>query len=183
MSTTMSPTTIEAGTWTLDPIHSSATFRVKHFGLTWLRGSFPAFDLTATADEAGKLKLEGGTDVDQISFANPQLHGHLMSPDFFDAELHPRLAFTSDSVQLKEDGTVVVDGSLTMRGVTKPIQLTGTWSAPLVGLGGDTRFGLELAGELDRNDYGISWAATLPGGADVIGRTVKIAGEFELVRA
>lgn len=184
MSTTTTPTQIEAGTtWSVDPVHASAAFQVKHFGLTWLRGGFADFDLQLTSSEDGELQLTGGADVEKISFANPQLHGHLMSPDFFDAELHPRLSFESDSVQLNEDGSVVVDGKLTMRGSTNPIQLTGTWTPPLEGLGGDTRLGIELAGELDRNDYGISWAATLPGGADVVGRTVRIAGEFELVRA
>jgi polyisoprenoid-binding protein YceI len=182
MSTTLNSTKIEAGTWSLDPVHSSATFRVKHFGLTWLRGSFPSFELEAKVADDGSVALEGGTAVEGINFANPQLHGHLMSPDFFDAELNPRLGFTSSDVRLNDDGTAVVSGELTMRGTTKSIELTGTWSPPLEGLGGDIRFGLELAGELDRTDYGISWAATLPNGADVLGRTVRIEGEFELVQ-
>lgn len=183
MSTsTLSSTKIDAGTWSLDPVHSTANFKVKHFGLTWLRGSFPEFDLTATVDESGAVALEGGTATEKISFANPQLHGHLMSPDFFDAELHPRLNFSSSDVQLNEDGSAVVQGKLTLRGTTNDITLTGNWTPPLEGLGGDIRFGLELAGEIDRNDYGISWHASLPNGADVVGRTVKIEGEFELVQ-
>lgn len=182
-TTTTAPAAIQSGTWSLDPVHSSATFRVMHFGIAWLRGSFPEFELSAEVDDTGRIALRGGTQVEGISFANPQLHGHLMSPDFFDAELHPRLAFESDDVELREDGTATVRGQLTLKGTTRPIELRGTWRGPVIGLGGDERFGLELAGELDRNEYGISWAAQLPGGGDVVGRTVKLAGEFELVRA
>lgn len=182
MSTTITSPKISEGTWSLDQIHSSATFRIRHFGLTWLRGRFPKFDLTATVTEDGTIKLKGGTDVEEISFANPQLHGHLMSPDFFDAQIHPRLTFESSSVKLSDDGAALVKGLLTMKGTSKEIELKGSWQGPVEGLGSDNRFGLELAGEVDRTDYGISWSATLPQGGDVIGRTVRIAGEFELVK-
>lgn len=173
---------VETGTWSLDPLHSVASFRIKHFGLTWLRGRFDEFELTLTSAEDGSLSIEGSTPVESIAFPNEKLHGHLMSPDFFDAELHPQVTFTSTSVDFAEDGTAVVRGDLTMRGTTNPIELTGTWSPALEGLGGDTRLGLELAGELDRFVYGLTWAANLPGGAEVLSKAVKLEGEFELVR-
>ena len=180
--TTATSTPIATGTWTLDPVHSVAGFRVKHFGLTWLRGKFDDFQLTATVDEQGAVTLTGEALVQSLSFPNPQLHGHLMSPDFFDAELHPRLAFASTEVELSADGAAIVRGDLTLRGTTKPLELRGSWTAPVEGLGGDQRFGLELEGTLDRFDYGISWAANLPGGGDVVGRTIRLEGEFELVQ-
>ncbi len=180
--TTITTPRIEAGTWSLDPVHSVASFRVRHFGLAWLRGRFDQLELTLTSSDDGSLALEGGTAVESISFPNAQLHGHLMSPDFFDAELHPRLNFRSTDIDLADDGTATVRGELTLRGTTKPITLTGTWAGPVEGLGGDTRLGLELAGELDRFDYGISWSANLPGGGEVVSRTVRLEGEFELVR-
>lgn len=147
-----------------------------------MRGRFAEFELRLTSREDGSLDLAGGSPVESIAFPNEQLHGHLMSPDFFDAELHPRIEFTSTSVDLADDGTALVRGDLTLRGTTNPIELRGVWSGPLEGLGGDERLGLELAGEIDRTAFGISWAATLPGGADVLGATVKLEGEFELVR-
>ena len=180
--TTATTQRIEAGTWTLDPVHSVASFRVKHFGLTWLRGRFTEFDLALTSSEDGTLALQGGAPVESITFPNEQLHGHLMSPDFFDAELHPRLTFSSTSIDLADDGTAIVRGDLTIRGTTNPIELRGTWAGPLEGLGGDQRIGLEISGELDRFAYGISWAANLPGGGDVLSKAVKLEGEFELVR-
>jgi polyisoprenoid-binding protein YceI len=173
---------ISAGTWAIDPIHSVVNFRVRHFGITWLRGGFNEFDIQLTAGDEG-LKLEGSTPVESIAFPNEQLHGHLMSPDFFDAALHPTLSFTSTDVTLAEDGTATVQGELTLRGTTKPIELKGRWSGPVEDMGGNERIGLELSAEFDRFDYGIAWEAKLTGGHDVLGRTVRIDGEFELARA
>jgi len=148
-----------------------------------MRGRFTEFELQLIISEDGSLSIQGGTPVESISLPNEQLHGHLMAPDFFDAELHPRLTFVSRSVDLADDGTAVVQGDLTMRGVSKPIELTGNWSGPVEGLGGDTRLGLELEGALDRFDYGISWAANLPGGGEAVGKTVRLEGVFQMVRA
>jgi polyisoprenoid-binding protein YceI len=173
---------VTTGTWTIDPVHSVASFYVRHFGLTWMRGGFDSFDLTLVASESGDLSIAGSAPVDQIAFTNDQLKGHLMSPDFFDAELHPSISFESSDVNLAADGSATVSGSLTMRGQTKPITLTGTWSGPLEGMGGEQRIGLQLEGTLDRYDYGISWKAQLAGGADVVGAQVRIDGRFELVQ-
>lgn len=174
---------IKAGTWTADPVHSVVGFRVRHFGISWLRGGFKQFDVSLTASEEGALRLTGTTPVESISFPNEQLHGHLMSPDFFDAELHPTLSFESDDVALASDGTATVNGSLTLRGTTKPIELTGTWSGPIEGMAGDERIGLELSGQVDRHAFGISWAAKLAGGADVVSGTVKIDTTLELIHS
>jgi polyisoprenoid-binding protein YceI len=173
---------LPAGTWAIDPVHSVVGFRVRHFGINWLRGGFGQFDVQLQVDEDG-MRLAGSTPVQSISFPNEQLHGHLMGPDFFDAELHPTLSFESDDVQLAADGSVTVRGSLTMRGTTHPIELVGTWSGPVEGMAGDTRIGLELSGEVDRHAYGISWGAKLAGGQDVVGGSVRIDAELELVRS
>jgi polyisoprenoid-binding protein YceI len=171
---------IEAGTWALDSVHSVAGFRVKHFGLTWLRGKFTEFDLQLVASEDGSYQLTGGAPIESISFPNEQLHGHLMSPDFFDAQLHPRIEFASTEVTLAEDGTATIIGNLTIKGTSLPVTLRGTWSGPVEGLGGETRLGLEITGEIDRNAYGVSWEATLPTGQEVLSKAVKLEGEFEL---
>ncbi len=180
--TTATATPVAAGTWTVDPVHSVLGFRVRHFGITWLRGGFREFDVALTAAEDGALRLTGSTPVESISFPNEQLHGHLMSPDFFDAELHPTLGFEADDVTLASDGTATVRGQLTMRGTTNPIELTGSWTGPVEGMAGDERIGIELRGEVDRTAFGISWDAKLAGGQDVVGRKVVLDAELELVR-
>ena len=178
--TTATTTPIQTGTWALDPVHSVAAFRVKHFGITWLRGGFSAFELQLTADEDGTLSLTGGAPVESINFPNEQLHGHLMSPDFFDQQLHPRISFASTDVDFADDGTATIRGNLTIKGTTLPVELRGTWSGPVEGLGGEQRIGLEITGEIDRDAFGVSWAATLPTGQDVLAKAVKLEGEFEL---
>ena len=180
--TTATALPITAGTYTSDPVHSVVNFRVRHFGITWLRGGFSEFDIKLSAGDDGVV-LEGSVPVEKIQFPNEQLHGHLMSPDFFDAQLHPTLSFRSTDVTLAEGGEATIRGEITMRGVTKPIELTGTWSGPVQGMGGEDRIGLDIAGELDRHDFGIAWEAKLAGGQDVLGRRVRLEGEFELVRA
>jgi len=179
--TTTSPARIAAGTYQLDPMHSSAAFKVQHFGLAWLRGSFAELELQATGSEDGAFELVGSTPVASIAFSNEQLHGHLMSPDFFDAQLHPRISFASTRVELDADGTARVAGDLSIKGTTLPVELTGSWAGPVEGLGGDTRIGLELAGEIDRDAFGVSWSATLPTGQAVVAKGVKLEGSFELV--
>lgn len=178
---TVTPATLAAGTWALDPVHSTAAFRVRHFGISWLRGSFTELDLQLVAAEDGTLSLTGSTPVQSIAFPNEQLHGHLMSPDFFDAELHPTITFTSTNVELATDETAVVRGNLTIKGTTLPIELRGGWTGPVTGLGGDTRIGIELTGELDRDAYGVAWQAELPTGQQVVAKGVRLEGEFELV--
>jgi polyisoprenoid-binding protein YceI len=178
--TTATSTRIETGTWSLDPVHSVAGFRVKHFGLTWLRGKFNEFELQLVVGDDGQYQITGGAPVEAISFPNEQLHGHLMSPDFFDVQLHPRIEFASTKVELADDGTAAIEGTLTIKGTALPVSLNGTWSGPVEGLGGDTRIGLEVTGEIDRDAYGVSWQAQLPTGQDVVSRAVKLEGEFEL---
>lgn len=184
MTTATTPqTAITSGTWSIDKTHSQLSFRVHHLGISWLRGGFADFDVTFTASEDANHRLSGTTQVNSISFPNEQLHGHLMSPDFFDAQLHPQLTFESENVTLDETGTATVHGSLMLRGITHPITLKGTWTHPIEGMGGDTRFGLTLTGELDRHAYGISWNAKLAGGGDVVGGKVFVDAALELVRA
>lgn len=182
MTTALTSSNIASGTWTLDGVHSLIGFQVRHFGIAWVRGGFNEIDATFTASEDDGFTLTGTAPVESISFPNEQLHGHLMGPDFFDAELHPTLTFTSTSVQLDEDGTAHVAGELTMRGNTRPVELTGSWSGPVQGMGGEDRIGLELSGTVDRLDFGISWAAKLAGGHDVVSPKVKVDAQLELVR-
>lgn len=177
---TATTSSIPTGTWELDPVHSVAGFRVKHFGISWLRGKFNEFELRLDAADDGRISLEGGAPVEAIYFPNEQLHGHLMSPDFFDAQLHPRITFSSTDVDLADDGSATVRGELTIKGNTRPVELRGTWSGPVEGLGGEQRIGLELAGEIDRDAFDVSWHATLPTGQEVVAKAVKLEGEFEL---
>lgn len=182
MTATIPTSTIAAGTWAIDPLHSSAEFRVRHFGIAWLRGQMTDFDLTFESSDAGSYSLTGSSTVDAIHTKNETLAGHLASPDFFDSALYPTIGFAAENIQFSADGSILVNGELTLRGVTQPVTLTGTWSGPIVDMSGADRIGIELEGDIDRHAYGISWNAPLSGGQDVLGAKVSLVGSFELVR-
>jgi polyisoprenoid-binding protein YceI len=174
---TIEQTTIPAGTWILDPVHSKAAFAVKHSGIATFRGSFK--------DVTGKLEdgvLTGGVKVASVDVPVEQLVGHLQSPDFFDAERSPEITFTSTSI--RQDGDqLVLEGDLTMRGVTKPVTATGSLAGPTQYLDGNDRIAIEVTTVVDRTEFGIDWNAPLPGGGQALGNDVTLTVELQLVKA
>jgi polyisoprenoid-binding protein YceI len=140
------------------------------------RGGFGSFDVTL--DEQG---LRGTVDVASIDVSEPNLNGHLLSPDFFDAERNPQLSFRSSAISVSDD-RVAIDGELTVKGVTKPVVITGAVSGPVThAFDGSSRLGLELETVIDRTAYGLSWNAPLPTGGFAVGNDVRIRAELELV--
>jgi len=171
-------TGLPAGTWHVDPVHSSVGFSVKHMVVANFRGGFGTFEVTL--DEQG---LRGSADVASIDVSEENLNGHLLSPDFFDAERHPQLSFTSKTIGVDDD-KLTIDGELTVKGVTKPVTITGTVSGPAThAFDGSSRLGLELETTIDRTAYGLNWNAPLPTGGFAVGNDVKIRAELELVLA
>ena len=169
-------TTLPAGTWQLDPVHSTVGFSVKHMVVANFRGGFGTFDVTL--DEKG---LRGTVDVASISVSEPNLNGHLLSPDFFDAERNPQLSFHSTAIRVSDD-KLDIDGELTLKGVTRPVEITGTVSGPVTHAFDDSsRLGLELETIIDRTAYGLDWNAPLPTGGFAVGNDVKLKAELELV--
>jgi len=169
-------TTLPAGTWRLDPVHSSVGFSVKHMVVANFRGGFGTFDVTLDAQG-----LRGTVDVASVSVSEPNLNGHLLSPDFFDAERNPQLSFASKTIAVDGDA-LEIDGELTLKGVTKPVVITGTVSGPVTHpFDGSARIGLELETVIDRTAYGLDWNAPLPTGGFAVGNDVKLKAELELV--
>ncbi|MGA2470588.1 MAG: YceI family protein [Solirubrobacteraceae bacterium] len=173
---------ITPGTYSRDPIHSSVTFSVRHFGAGRFRGSFQDFDAGLTVDGDDSLVLTGTVKVDSVQVREPQLAGHLKSPEFFDAERYPEFSFRSTRFDVEQDGTLAVDGDLTIKGTTKSIHATGELSyLPDDGYGNE-RAGVELTTTIDRTDFGIDFAATLPGGQPVVADDVTLNVELELTK-
>jgi polyisoprenoid-binding protein YceI len=176
MSTIEVTEVVPAGTWTSDPVHSSIDFAVKHMGVTPFRGGFKQFE-AALVDG----KLSGNAPVESIQTDDENLTGHLLSPEFFDAERHPVLRFESKEIR-REGDEVAVDGTLTLKGVTQPVELRGTVTGPLADPYGGNRLGLELETTIDRHDFGIDWNADLPSGGRVLADDVKLNAQLELVQ-
>src|SRR5256885_5011437 len=173
------PTTARAGTrGAADPVHSNVAFEVEYAGVSIFRGSFRDFDATLEGSS-----LAGSARVASVDVKDEQLSGHLQSPDFFDAERHPEISFRADQLKLTDGGTVAGSGELTIKGVTKPVELQGRLAAaPGVDPFGRERLGLSLETAIDRNEFGVAWDAPDQSGGNYPGDQVTLNADLTLVR-
>jgi polyisoprenoid-binding protein YceI len=176
MSTTEQITGIPTGTWVLDPVHSSIGFAVRYSGVGTFRGAFEDFDAKLVDG-----RLEGVARVASVSVGDENFAAHLQSPDFFDAEQYPELRFVARSSE-RDGDRVSVDGDLTLRGVTKPVEISGTVTGPLENAYGQQRLGFDLETTVNRQDYGITWNMELPGGGQALADDVLITANLALVQ-
>ena len=175
----MTTATKLSGTYTADPVHSSFGFAVKYQGISIFRGTLD--DVTATLVDG---KLEGTAQVESISIRTPeQFRAHVLSEEFFDAANHPTVTFTSSDLDLREDGTAVVAGELTIRGITKPVEAQGSWTAPAPDAFGNTRGHLQLEAVIDRTQWEMNWNLPLPSGGKALANEVTLTIELALVQA
>jgi polyisoprenoid-binding protein YceI len=165
-----------AGSWNFAAAHSSADFAVKYVVSTF-RGSIE--DLSASLENG---VLSGSAKVSSVKVKDDNLTGHLMAPDFFDAEQFSEITFRSTSIEGEGD-QVTVNGELTLKGVTKPITATGTLEGPAQDFMGNTRLGFTLETTIDRTDYGVSWNAELPSGGKALSDEVTLHVELEFHQA
>ena len=180
MSTLESTTTIApAGTtWAADPVHSDVAFEVEYAGVSTFRGSFRDFDATLEGSA-----LAGSARVASVDVKDEQLSGHLQSPDFFDAEQYPEIAFHANGLTVGDDGSVTGSGELTIKGVTKPVELHGQLAAaPSVDPFGRERLGLSLETAIDRNEFGVAWNAPNQSGGNYLGDEVTLKADLTFVR-
>jgi polyisoprenoid-binding protein YceI len=169
-------TEIPAGTYALDPVHSSIGFGVKYNGLATFRSTFEKYD-AAVADGV----LTGSADVSSIAIDEPNFKGHLMGDDFFDAEAAPTITFRSTDTKVAEDGTAEVTGDLTIRGVTKSVVAKGNVAAGADPYGNE-RVAFELSTTIDRREFGINWQNALPNGGDAVAWDVTLTVDLQLVK-
>jgi polyisoprenoid-binding protein YceI len=172
MSTTIQQ--VPAGNYTLDPVHSTFGFAVKHNGVSTFRGQFEQAD--------AKLEdgiLVGTAQVESIKTPIPPLKDHLLSPEFFNAGETPTITFRSTDIRIAEGGSVALDGELTIRGVSKPVTATGSFGSG-IGIAGGEVVGFDLEATIDRREYGLNWQAALPAGGDALAWDVVLQVHLEL---
>ena len=158
------------------PSHSRSPIRAS----ARYRGGFTDFEATLSGGETPRL--EGLARVASVVAQDENLIGHLQSPDFFDAERYPELTFSGSELAYEGDD-VVIQGQLTLRGVTLPVELRGTISAPSVDAYGKDRIGVSLSTEVDRTAFGVSWNAELPNGGLAVSHETRLEAELSLVKA
>jgi polyisoprenoid-binding protein YceI len=176
IETTLAPD----GTWALDPVHSTVGFEIAYLAGTF-KGHFREVDARLEVGETG-ASLEGSARVASVDVKDETLAAHLQSPDFFDAENHPELQFSAADIAI-DDGTVTVEGEITIKGVTKPTVVTGTVAGPLTDPYGRERIGLAVSTTVDRTEFGVSWNNPLPDGRQALADEVRILGELAFIRA
>jgi polyisoprenoid-binding protein YceI len=172
-----------AGKWTVDTVHSHVGFTVKHMMVSKVRGHFNIFDAdVVTAEDPLQSSFTARVDLRSIDTGNEQRDNHIRSADFFEVETHPEMTYQSTGIRQDSDGAgFVVDGNLTIKGVTREVPFTleveGFGADPY----GNTRAGFTLTGEINRADFGISYNGPVPGGGVMVSEKVQITVEIETV--
>jgi polyisoprenoid-binding protein YceI len=175
---------VQAAAWNIDGSHSSATFKVRHLGISNVTGAFQKVSGTITVDEADitKSTVEAVIEATSLDTGDAKRDEHLKSPDFFDVAAHPTITFKSKKVEKAGEGKLKVTGDLTMRGVTKEVVLDVTGPlAPVTAFGG-LRSGASATTSLNRQDFGVAWSKVMEGGGLVVGNEVAINIDLELVQ-
>jgi polyisoprenoid-binding protein YceI len=182
----MSSTAVEipgyvAGTWAIDPVHSEVSFTVRHMMVSKVRGRFDKFEGTiVTGANPLDSTVTASVDLSSINTGQEQRDAHIRSADFFEVETHPTMTFTSTGVRPDGDD-FLLDGNLTLKGVTKPV----TFKLEVSGFGpdsyGGTRAGFSATTEINRMDYGVSFNGPIPGvpGGVAVSEKVNITLEIE----
>jgi polyisoprenoid-binding protein YceI len=181
MTTAQAESTIPTGTWQSDPIHSRVGFSVKHMVVATYRDGFSDFDIRLS-DSEGTPKIAGRARVESIESRDETQKGHLLSPDFFDAEQYPEIEFESTDIQ-RDGDRLTVDGELTIKGNTRHVTAIGEISGPVVDIAEQEKVGIDLEAKVDRTDFGLNWNAPLPKGGFAVENEVTLTVHLELVRA
>jgi polyisoprenoid-binding protein YceI len=179
--TTATASALGAGTWAIDPVHSTIGFSVRHLMVSKVRGTFDDFNGTITVGEDGTASVSAEIAVASLNTRNEQRDEHLRAADFFDVANHPTATFTSTGVRPDGDG-YAVDGELTIKGHTKPVTLALQFSGTNPGMGQGEVAGFDASVVLNRKDYGVDFEMPLETGGAVVGEKVTVTLEIEALK-
>ncbi len=172
------PTT---GTYAIDPSHSSATFQVRHLGLSKVRGGFEMFSGNVEiADDPAKSSVQVSLDAASFTTGNQDRDGHVKGEDFLDVENHPALTYRSTGIRQDGDDWKI-DGELTIKDVSRPVTLLAEFEGAGEDPWGNGRIAFTASTEIDRDEFGITWNQALEAGGVLVGKTVKIAIDVQAV--
>jgi polyisoprenoid-binding protein YceI len=185
MTSTLTPTSLTTGTYTLDPSHSRLGFVARHAMVTKVRGAFNDFDATVEVDaenvsrSSARVVIKTGS----IDTRNEQRDGHLRSNDFLDVEGYPEITFASTDVQWIGDDVVRVTGDLTIKGTSRPVTIDFTYEGTAVDPFGNVRVGFEGSVVINRRDWGVNWNAALEAGGVLVSDKVTLEFEVSAIKA
>ena len=165
--------------WNLDTAHSEIGFKVKHMMISTVTGHFEDFNATVTAesDDFINADFDFVATIGSINTKNKDRDNHLKSNDFFNAEAHPEMTFKSTSF----DGEKMI-GDLTIRDITKNIELNVDFNGIAVDPYGQTKAGFEITGAINRKDFGLAWSAVTEAGSVVVAEQVKLVVDLQFIQ-
>ena len=165
---------VPAGTWTVDPVHSSVEFQVRNMGIVWVRGIFTNFEGTVeSTGEPGGARASGTVEVASLDTRSEQRDQHLRGADFFDVESYPQIKFESTRIE-PDDGGLRVVGNLTIKGTTREVQLDAIVQGTVDDPWGNQRVGIEATGVVNRRDFDLNWDNRTPSGAQLASDDVRL---------
>lgn len=171
--------------WNIDPTHSEVQFKVKHLMISTVTGNFGTYEgsvETANDTDFDGAKISFSADIDSISTGQEQRDGHLKSGDFFDSVNFPKLTFASTSFTKSGDDSYTLVGDLTIKGVTKSVTLSAEFGGIMTDFYGNTKAGFEIAGKINRQDFGLTWSAVTEAGGVVVSDEVKLILNIQLAK-
>jgi polyisoprenoid-binding protein YceI len=176
----------KAGTWNVDPTHSSVAFSVRHLMISKVKGTFDSFSATfVTGENPLDTKVSATAQVISINTNEANRDGHLRTNEFFDAEKFPTINFVSTSVRPKDasEGTFIVTGDLTIKGITKSVDFDFEFGGFATDPYGNYKAAAEATTKINRNDFDLTWNAALEAGGVVVGDEVTITIDLQAVLA
>lgn len=184
MTTQITLTKPEAGTWTIDPAHTRVGFVARHLMASKVRGSFDSFDGTIEiADDLTQSKVDVSIDTGSITTSATDRDHHLRSGDFFDVENFPTMRFTSTNIEDLGNGKYEVAGDLTIKDVTKPVTLDATYLGIINDPWGNAKAMLEATTKINRENWGLTWNAPLEAGGVLVSKEITIEVEAQAAKA
>ncbi len=171
-------------TWVIDPMHSEIQFKVKHLVISTVSGNFDQFEgkLVTSGDDFNGASAEFSAEVNSINTHQPDRDGHLKSADFFDAVNHPKLTFTSTGFKKRGSSDFIITGDLTIRGITRSVELNVEFGGIAGDPYGNTKAGFEVTGKINRKDFGLHWNALTEAGGMVVAEEIKLHLNIELAK-
>ncbi|WP_026768470.1 YceI family protein [Asinibacterium sp. OR53] len=171
-------------TYKIDPAHSEIAFKVKHMMIATVSGNFTQFDATlqTEAPDFNNATISFEADVNSINTNNEQRDGHLKSEDFFAAEKFPKLTFVSKSFTKEDEEEYKLVGDLTIRGVTKTVELTVEYGGTMTDPYGQIKAGFDISGKINRKEFGLSWGVVTEAGGVVVSDDVKLHLSIQMVK-
>ncbi|HWZ22670.1 MAG TPA: YceI family protein [Cytophagaceae bacterium] len=170
--------------WAIDPTHSEVQFKVKHLVISTVTGTFNSFEGTVESEteDFSDAKVKFSIDVNSIDTNQEQRDGHLKSADFFDTEKYPKISFTSTSFKKVKGEQYKLAGNLTVKDVTKAVELDAEYGGAATDFYGNNKAGFEVTGKINRKEFGLVWDGITEAGAIVVGEDIKLSINIQLAK-